>query len=190
MIEWLDSVDKSLFKLINGSDLWFLDDLMQLFSDKFIWIPLYLFLLYFLIRVKGSAFWISITYLILIFASTDQLSASIIKPMIERIRPCHFYTADQIRLIGHCGGKFGFVSAHAANTMGLASGVFFLIGKHPISRLIFIWAIAVGYSRVHLGVHYPGDVLGGFIIGISIALMWKLAMERIIPSQLQSPFFK
>ena len=164
---------------------------MHFFSNKYVWIPLYLYLIFSLFKKQGKTAWLSVAYLLLLFASTDQLAASVIKPLIARLRPCHFFYKDQFQLIGFCGGKYGFLSAHAANTMGLAIGTLFLLGRTLLTTSLIAWAIIIGYSRIYLGVHYPGDVLAGFFLGLTIAYSWKWMFSLAIKRwQLHSPFLE
>ena len=82
-----------------------------------------------------------------------------------------------IRLVDQCGGKYGFASGHAANTMGLAFFLWLHLDQKWMGALAIFWSLAVGYSRIYLGVHYPGDVMVGFLIGATFAwLVFKLMM--------------
>tara|TARA_R110001592_G_scaffold246255_1_gene507945 strand:- start:4748 stop:5164 length:417 start_codon:yes stop_codon:yes gene_type:complete len=108
----------------------------------------------------------------LIFLS-DKISVYFFKEVFMRLRPCHNpEIANLVHIVNdHCGGQFGFVSSHATNTFALAVFVGLLL-KKQISWLLPIlvfWAAVVSYSRVYLGVHYPGDIVGGALLGAIIA---------------------
>jgi undecaprenyl-diphosphatase len=105
--------------------------------------------------------------LILAYAISEQVSVHLFKEVFMRLRPCHEpELAGQVRLVTHgCGGQYGFVSTHATNSFNLAVLSALLIKRKWFTISVFAWAILVSYSRVYVGVHYPGDILGGAILG-------------------------
>ncbi len=156
-------------------------------SNKFIWIPLYVFLLYLIIKYyKKESVWIFIAVVVLIVVS-DQLSV-LFKNTFERLRPCHDPDLQGlVHLVkDHCGGKFGFVSSHATNHFSLAVFLAILFYKRLkyFTIPILLWAAFISYSRIYLGVHYPGDVIGGAILGACIGFIigkcYKLISQRFI----------
>ncbi len=169
MIEKLLEFDLYLFTLINGLGSPYLDSFGLFLSNKFVWIPLYLYLIYRLYQKYGKSFYIYLIIIILIITLTDQLISSFMKPYFERLRPCKDPTLEDIAIIiGKCLGKYGFASGHAANTFALAT-FFNIVDKSTISKLLLIWAAFVAISRVYLGVHYPSDILVGTMVGALIA---------------------
>ncbi len=168
MISFLEKADRSLFLLINGWHSPFWDQVMWQVSGKWFWIPLYLFILLWLIKnYKRRAYALLIFITLLIFLS-DQTSVHLFKDVFRRLRPCHNESlAPMVHLVkNHCGGLYGFVSSHAANTFGIATFTALLLKNRTYSILIFLWAVWISYSRVYLGVHYPGDVVTGALLGI------------------------
>lgn len=189
MIDQLILWDKLLLDLLNGWGTIPIDRLMIFMSAKYPWILLYLVLIGALVMKYKSSFWIPLIYVLIVFACDDQFTSGFMKPFFERLRPCHDPAVFDLKVVKGCGGKYGFASSHAANTMGLAFSYFLLFGKQRWTYLLLLWALLVGYSRVYLGVHFPGDVLTGFMVGICFALILKSVTERILTKlNLDSPF--
>ncbi|MBN2175834.1 MAG: phosphatase PAP2 family protein [Bacteroidales bacterium] len=175
MLEILNIWDIQLFLFLNGMHNSFWDVVMFWLSNKFIWIPLYLFFIYLLAKFyKKEAIWISLVLIILI-AITDQLSVHLFKNIFERLRPCHEPSLEgMVHIVyGKCGGQFGFVSSHASNHFAMAIFLSGFLGKkiRYFTPLIFLWAFIISYSRIYLGVHYPGDVAVGGLFGASVGVL-------------------
>ena len=165
--------DQTLFSLINGA--WthsFLDKLLPWCRNANNWYPFYVVLLVYLFIQWGKLTWRWLLLAVLNLTLTDQISSSIFKPLVHRLRPC----ADPLMigkcrlLLDHCSGGFSFTSSHAANHFGLAMFIFMTL--QPLFKkytwLFFIWAAVIAYAQVYVGVHYPLDVFAGSIIGITI----------------------
>ncbi|MDA3905276.1 MAG: phosphatase PAP2 family protein [Bacteroidales bacterium] len=183
MPDFLLEIDKQVFLFLNSIHNGFFDFLMWWFSDKLIWIPFYLYLLFLIIKKYG---WESIAILLslaILIALSDQISG-LVKDSVQRFRPSHNPDIQgQVRTLnGYLGGNYGFVSAHAANSFALT----YFMNKSLKSNytflgvVLFIWAFSVSYSRIYLGVHYPGDILGGAILGIGLAWIIVNIYQKII----------
>jgi undecaprenyl-diphosphatase len=174
MLERLKAIDTSLFLLINGNHNVILDTLMWSISNRFFWIPLYLYLFYILFKQEGKNSWKIVLVVIITISLSDQISVHFFKNVFLRYRPCHnLILQQQIHLInGYCGGLYGFVSSHAANSFALFTLLGLTLNKNKfIFVLLFVYAFLNCYSRIYLGVHYPADVVCGALIGIGIAFI-------------------
>ncbi len=163
-------LDEKLFLFLNGfhSESW--DHIMWWVSGKYSWLPFYIIIIIFIAWKFRLRTLIILPLIALIVTLADQSSVHLFKEVFERLRPCH--NQDLTSLVhtvhGKCGGKYGFVSSHASNVFAVATFLFFLFRQKFFTVFIFFWAALVSYSRIYLGVHYPGDVLGGAILGTVI----------------------
>lgn len=169
---YLADLDKELFLFLNSLHVDWMDSIMTFISGTLSWVPFYAVLLYLVYKhYKKETFLVVIGVILLIICS-DQISAQVFKPLFERPRPCH---NEEIKALvylpnGHCGGSYGFISSHACNVFALAVYMTHILRRYysKIAWLMFIWAAVIGYSRIYMGVHYPGDVIVGSIVGILI----------------------
>lgn len=170
MIEFLKYWDTQLFIFLNGIHSPFWDSVMYWITKTNSWIQLYLLLLIVIVYKQRKRAIIAILFIGLAIFLSDQISVHFFKDVFQRLRPCHTpELEDIVHLVKNkCGGKFGFVSSHAANTFALASILSFLFKNKPFTIIAFLWAAIVSYSRIYLGVHFPLDVLCGAVLGLII----------------------
>jgi undecaprenyl-diphosphatase len=177
-IETLDAWDRQLMLALNGEGNEVTDCFWAIYSGKWIWLAPVLLIVYTLAcRCRGG--WrpalVVVLFTALLVCATDQVSAALIKPLICRPRPSHTEgLAPLLHYVGsYRGGHYGFVSSHAANSMGVALWLSLLFHGRILQATIFFWALLNCYSRIQLGVHFPGDLLAGGIVGMVIAyLLW------------------
>jgi undecaprenyl-diphosphatase len=172
MLEFLIDLDKKLLLFFNSLHTPWLDPVMFLITKTIFWLPLYLFLLYLVIKNYKKNSWIVLLGIALAILLADQITASIMKPFFERLRPSREPSLQGlVHLVnGYTGGKYGFASSHAANTF--ATALFFWIifkNKYRWMWILFVWAVVMTYSRIYLGVHYPGDIIVGMLVGFGSA---------------------
>ncbi len=176
MLELIKKIDEKLFRIINSSGSISYDNFMIFISEKTVWIPLYLLILFFLFRkYNKSLIKIIISIVALIFIA-DFGSVKLFKEVFERQRPCHFL--ENVRVVNGCGGAYGFVSSHAANTFAIAFYIFYMLRKKIFLIFLFSWASLIGISRIYLGVHYPLDIIGGIIWGYIASFIVYFCLKR------------
>lgn len=166
--------DESLFKLINESHTDAMDSIMIFMSNKYVWIPFYAFLIWKIYQSNQKAIKAALLYIVLSILWADQISSSLLKPLVKRLRPSHVEEFQAwIHTPNGAGGLYGFCSSHAANAFAVALCFYLLTKNKSLGAFLFIWAAIVSYSRIYLGVHYPLDVLTGAFIGLSGAILLK-----------------
>jgi len=184
-MESIQQIDQSLLLFLNSFHNSFWDKAITIFTSKEIWVPFYLLIVYVIIKTYKKN---SIYILVLIglsIALSDQFSG-LIKDSVQRLRPTHDpVLGDLVHNIYNRGGTFGFFSSHASNSFTIAVIAARLFKNHLFSILIFSWAILVSYTRIYLGLHYPGDVLTGWIWGIVTGLAFYQLMVIV-----QRKYFK
>lgn len=184
MIEFLDSIDKQWLLALNNDYSEFWDGIMYTYSGRLPWVPLYLSMIYVIIKQWGKkGLWLVLA-LILSVVLADQIASGILKNAVGRLRPSHEPELEGLVVLvrGMKSGLYGFVSSHAANSFAIAllSSLFFRNRIYFVG--IFTWAIINSYSRIYLGVHYPGDILGGIIVGLLVAWLIYWVLKKLKPT--------
>jgi undecaprenyl-diphosphatase len=183
--DFLIKLDQSLFIYLHQKNFTFLNDFMTFMSSKSIWIPLLIPLMFFAWKREYKKHFIFfLLFLSMTLALSDITSSYLLKNVFNRLRPCRdIELASFIIKFGQrCGGKFGFVSSHASNSLALIIYFARTLQLKNLWFLIYIFPLVIGYSRIYLGVHYPGDVLGGFLVGLLWSCFFSWAY-RIIKEQ-------
>lgn len=168
----LNNWDHQLFLFLNGLHVGWLDPVMTFISSEWGWLPFYavlVFLVFYKYRWKGL--WVLLGVIVVITLS-DQISATVFKPIFHRLRPCYDPLIEDLVYLpkGKPGGHYGFISSHAANTFALASFIYMTMRQHykKVGWVMFSWAAVVSYSRIYMGVHFPGDIICGAAVGMML----------------------
>jgi len=172
-MEKILELERNAFLWINGTHTPFLDSLFWPFSGVLMWFPLILVPLYFVWRRKKD--WKpAVISLILIPVLSMIASNHIFKPIFTRFRPTtHPSFMDVVTLLNDytAGGLYGFISGHTTSAFGFAVLSSLLVRNKVYTVVILIWAFLMAYSRIYLGAHFISDVIGGFIIGVLLAIL-------------------
>ena len=190
MLDFLLNTDTKLFLLINGWHSPFFDVVMTYISAKLFWLPLYLLLLWLIIRDYGKKTFVLLLFIAAVLVLTDQVSVHLFKNVFQRLRPCHKESLSaMVHIVNdHCGGKYSFVSSHATNVFGIIAFMYGLLGKRYkwLIWILLAWGVLVMYSRVYLGVHYPADVVAGAVVGMIIGSLMLSAYRFTVKKWLYS----
>ena len=205
-MDYLIHIDQQWLLAINGWHAEWADVLMWYVSKSTTWLPLYALLVGFVVYKFGIQWYLSTqdipnspntpnyryTALLRVFivlagfavavGLSDFVSSGIIKPWVCRLRPTHEPAlAGMLHLVnGYTGGMYGFVSSHAANTMACAL-LFSLLYRNKYATVaLMLWVALNCYSRMYLGVHYPGDIIGGLLVGTLIAGMTYAVARHLL----------
>lgn len=168
-MEELIHLDKELLLLLNGSDSLFMDSLIMTLTNAKTWIPLYLSLFYVVLKSNAT---VKDILLVLAAAGACVLLAgtiddTIVKPLVARWRPGHDPEIGMLvdTVDGYRGGKYGFFSAHASNTFSIAVFFSLLMRQRLFTVFMVSYSLINCYTRMYLGVHYPGDITVGLLWG-------------------------
>ena len=182
-IESLIQFDKWLLLTLNGSSSLFMDDLVTILTTASTWIPMYIALLYLVIKNNENVRQILLVVgcAALCICLTGTIDDTLVKPLVARWRPTH---DPQIGMLvdvvnGYRGGNYGFFSAHAANTFSIAIFFSLLVRSRILTISMILWSLVNCWTRIYLGVHYPGDIVCGLLWGGCIGVLVYYIYYRI-----------
>lgn len=187
----LIELDRHLLTWFNGSDSLFLDGVVMTLTSGYLWIPLYLALFYLVLKNNETMAQIFLTVgcAVLCVVLADGVADYLMKPLVARWRPGNDpiikYTVDVVNNMR--GMDYSFFSAHSANTMSIAMFFCLLVKNRVFTTVMILWSLVNGWTRLYLGLHYPGDVvcgwLWGAIVGVAVYFLYRRIYFRLSPKQ-------
>ena len=179
---FISTLDTSLTLAINSCHSPFFDNFFYIYTQTWTWIPAILVLLVWMWRKWGVRSLYVVAGIALCILLSDQISSSLLKPLVARLRPTYNpEIADLIHTVnGYRGGRYGFVSSHAANAATFVTFTALIFRNRYYSILLSLLAFLTAYSRVYLGVHYVGDVLCGALIGVLVGMGVYFALKLLL----------
>lgn len=182
MLEKIQKLDTELLVYLNGLGSETYDKLWLIITNQWCWTPLFLLLFYLIYKKLGGK---QTLYLILFIAIlitfTDQVT-NLFKYTFQRLRPCNNPEINTIIRVVQTRKSFSFFSGHAANTMAVATFLYFVLRRHfKYLGFLFLWPLIFAYSRIYLGLHYPGDILTGYFFGALFGSLLYLVYRRLKP---------
>ena len=182
MLEILKEIDNNALVALNGSDSVYWHSVMWLVTKTTTWIPLFLSMLYVVIKnnnARRCLILLGLTALLVV--ATDQFSSGFCKPFFHRFRPSQEPSLDGLVDMANSykGSLYGFISGHATNTFAIATYFSLIFRNRRTSIILFIWAMMSSYSRIYLGLHYPGDILAGAFSGTIIAILFYIIFNLL-----------
>ncbi|MDR0829330.1 MAG: phosphatase PAP2 family protein [Prevotellaceae bacterium] len=178
------NLDKKILVAINNCNSAFFDDFFSIYSGKYIWLLTAAAIIFVIFKTqKIREVWAVAIAVALVILLADQISSSLIKPLVCRLRPCAEPSLNGLLNIvcNHCGG-WSFPSSHAANGFAFASFTALLFKNRLYSLTIFLWATLTAYSRIYLAMHYPLDILCGIMLGLAVGIFVYYLLEKFMPN--------
>ncbi len=169
MTEYILNLDTEIFLWLNSFHALYWDVFMKMSTSKIIWVPMYVALVIALWRTGGwRTMVVMVVGAVLAVTLADQVTASLLRPMFERLRPANLDNpiSAMVHIVNdYRGGRYGFPSCHAANTFAVVCLMSLFFYRWRFTLFIIMWALLNCYSRLYLGVHYPGDLIAGILVG-------------------------
>lgn len=182
MLEKTQELDSNLLITLNGLGSKTFDAFWIIVTNQLNWTPLFLLMFYVIYKKTGGK---QLLYLILFIAVlitfTDQIT-NLFKHTFERLRPCNNPEINKIIRVVQVRKSFSFFSGHASNSMAVATFLYFVLKQHfKYLGFLFLWPLVFAYSRIYLGLHYPGDILTGYFFGALFGFTFFKIYQKLKP---------
>jgi undecaprenyl-diphosphatase len=189
MLDQILQLDKTVFVFLNGLGSAYFDGFWLLITKQINWIPIFVIILYLVFKHLGWRHALLIIGMItLLLILTDQTTNHLFKYRFMRLRPGSDPALDGLIRAVKTSSTFSFISGHASNSMAVAFFLFKVLKPYlKFMGFIFLWPLVFAYSRIYLGLHYPLDILCGYLWGILMALLmlklYAVIRDKIFPNQ-------
>jgi undecaprenyl-diphosphatase len=182
MLEKIKELDTALFIYLNGLGSETYDKLWLFITNQLYWTPFFLFLFYLIYKkIGGKQTLYLLLFIAVLITFTDQ-TCNLFKATFQRLRPCNNPDIKSIIRIVQVRTSFSFFSGHAANTMAVATFLYLIFRNHfKYLGFLFLWPLIFAYSRIYLGLHYPGDILTGYFFGALFGSLLYLVYRKLKP---------
>lgn len=186
MVEWLLKVDRDLFVFLNSMGSERFDGFWEIITRQWAWIPFFAIILYLLVKHLGWKHVLLIAVMLALLLTLTDQTTNLVKKYFQRLRPgsdpelAHLIRAVQVR------NSFSFFSGHASNSMAAAVVLYLILRRYlKYMAFLFLWPMIFAYSRIYLGLHYPLDILCGYIwgalMGLLVHQLYRYSRDRIFP---------
>lgn len=182
MLEKIQELDTNLFVYLNGLGSETYDKLWLIITDQLNWTPLFLLIFYLIYKkIGGKQILYLLLFIAVLIAFTDQ-TTNLVKNTVQRLRPCNNPDINSFIRVVQVRKSFSFFSGHAANTMAVATFLYLVLKRHfKYLGFLFLWPLVFAYSRIYLGLHYPGDILTGYFVGAVFGSLIYLVYRKLKP---------
>jgi undecaprenyl-diphosphatase len=186
MLEKIKSLDTELLVFLNGLGATTYDPFWLFITKQLNWLPLFLLLLYIIFKKLGTKQTLFLLLFVALLVTFTDQTTNLVKNTVQRLRPCNNPEINSFIRLVQVRKSFSFFSGHAANSMAVTTFLYFIFRKQfKYFGFLFLWPLVFAYSRIYLGLHYPLDILTGYlagaIFGFSMFKIYQLAQQKYFP---------